>query len=427
MRRRGVLALVLLIVFPPVASAQSLREKVQDLFKFGDCGQVLCLDTTLVGSVHGSHFIPDAQNSSFAVVSFLSDAVALAASSTPLGSTSSGVTFRIVGGVPVQNSNSLGPVFGERGPTLGRGRFLMGANITGSRFKTLRGVPIDNLHLTFTHQDIGNPGLGDPAFENDVINMRMSLYVDLLVSSFFATYGLTDHIDVGVAVPLVYTSIRGRSTAVIVPFDANQVLHFFGGTSANPILRASSATFGSATGIGDIASRIKINFSRADALSFAILGDLRFATGDEANLLGAGHTSFRGLAVFSSQFGTFSPHLNLGYLYRGTDLGNDAFLANAGFDQALNPWATIAGEVLSEWEVGNDKHKLKQSVDYLYPYARTVDITDIPNKRDNRMNASLGFKFRTGGPTIVTNALFPVLRGGLQPNIVWTTGLEFNF
>jgi hypothetical protein len=427
MRRRGVLALVLLLVFPPVASAQGLRDKVQDLFRFGDCGQVLCLDTTLVGNIHGGHFIPDAQNSSLAVVSFLSDAVALAASNTPLGSTSSGVTFRIVGGVPQQNSASLGPVFGERASTLGRGRFLMGANLTGSRFKTLRGVPIDNLRLTFTHQDIGNPGLGDPSFENDLINMRMSLYVDLLVSSFFATYGLTDRIDIGFAVPLVYTSIRGRSTATIAPFSSTEVLHYFGGTASNPILSASTATFGSATGIGDVAGRIKINFAGSRSLAFAVLGDFRFATGDEANLLGAGHSSFRGLGVFSSQFGTFSPHLNVGYLYRGTDLGNDALLANLGFDQALAPWATIAAEVLSEWETGKNKHRLKQTVNYVVPYKRTVSITDIPNKRDNRMNASLGFKFRTGGPNIVTNALIPVLRGGLQPNVVWTTGLEFNF
>lgn len=427
MRRRGVLALVLLLSFPVTAAAQNLRAKVDDLFKFGDCGAVLCLDTTLVGNFHGNHFIPDAQNSSFAVVSFLADAVALGASNSPLGSTSSGVTFRIVGGVPVQNSASLGPVFGERGQTLGKGRFLMGANITGTRYKTLRGVPIDNLRLTFTHEDIGNPGLGDPSFENDVINMRMSLFVDLLTTTFFANYGLLDRVDIGVAVPLVYTSIKGRSTAVIQPFNSNDIEHFFGGTPTNPILRASTSTFGSATGIGDIAGRIKINFSRADALSFAVLGDVRFPTGDEDNLLGSGHLSFRSLAVFSSQFGAFSPHVNLGYYYRGTDLGNDSFLGTVGFDQALSPWATIAGDLLSEWEVGTDKHKLKQSVQYKFPYARTVEITDIPNTRDNRASASMGFKFRAGSATIVTNALFPILRGGLSPNAVWTTGLEFGF
>jgi hypothetical protein len=133
------------------------------------------------------------------------------------------------------------------------------------------------------------------------------------------------------------------------------------------------------------------------------------------------------MAVFSSQFGTFSPHVNIGYYYRGTDLGNDSFLTTLGFDQALSPWATIAGDVLSEWEVGKDKHHLKQSVAFQFPSARSVDITDIPNTRDNRTNASLGFKFRTGSATIVTNALIPILRGGLTPNAVWTMGVEFGF
>ena len=102
-------------------------------------------------------------------------------------------------------------------------------------------------------------------------------------------------------------------------------------------------------------------------------------------------------------------------------------IANLGFDQALNDWATIAADVLSEWEVGNSKLTLPGPVIYSFPFQRQVDPTDIPNKRDNRANASLGFKFKAGAPTIVTNALIPLVRGGLQPNVVWTTGLEFNF
>ena len=35
--------------------------------------------------------------------------------------------------------------------------------------------------------------------------------------------------------------------------------------------------------------------------------------------------------------------------------------------------------------------------------------------------------YAAGGETIVTNALFPVLHGGLQPNVTWTVGVEFNF
>lgn len=427
MLRRSVLALAGLLCMSVPAEAQKLRDKIGDLFTFGSCGEPLCLDGSInAGTGHGDHFKPAAATGNFAVISFISDAIASNASNFPISATSSGVTFKLVGGVPVKTTASAGPIFGERAQTMGRGRFLMGANISGIRFKTLRGVPIDNLQLNFTHQDIGNPGLGDPTFENDVINLRMSMYIDLLVTSFFVTYGILDRVDISVAAPLVHTSFQGRSTAQIVPFG-EPANHFFGGTSADPILRASTATFGSATGIGDIAGRIKINFANKNSFAMAVLGDARFATGDEAQLLGAGSTSFRAMAIASAQYGAFSPHINAGYLWRGGDLANNAVLANVGFDQALNDWVTIAADVLTEWEVGDSKLKLPGPVSFVFPYERTIDPTDIPSKRDNKANASLGFKFLTGGPTIVTNALIPLLRGGLQPNVVWTGGLEFNF
>lgn len=425
--RRSVLALAGLLCISVPAQAQKLRDKIGDLFTFGSCGQPLCLDGSINANTgHGLHFIPAAETGNFAVISFISDAVATNASNFPLSAASSGVSFKLVGGVPVKSTSSSGPIFGERAATMGRGRFLMGANMSGIRFKTLRGVPIDNIRLTMTHQDIGNPGLGDPVFENDVIDIRMSMYVDLLVSSFFITYGLTDHIDLSVAAPLVNTTFKGRSTAQIQPFGS-PAFHFFGGDGTTPILRASTATFGSATGLGDVAARVKINFSNKPGFAFAVLGDARFATGDEENLLGAGNSSFRAMGIASAQYGKFSPHINAGYLWRGGDLANDAVIANVGFDQALNDWATLAADVLSEWEVGDSKLTLPGPVLYTIPFQRQVDPTDIPNKRDNRANASLGFKFKAGAPTIVTNALIPLIRGGLQPNVVWTTGLEFNF
>ncbi|MGH7703225.1 MAG: transporter [Gemmatimonadales bacterium] len=431
MLRRGVLCLVVCLMIATRLEAQGssqdvpLRERIKELFTFGNCGKPLCLD---VVGVHGDHFIPASQTGAFSVISFLTDAIGVNASNFPVSATSSGATFKFVGGLPVKTSESSGPVFGERAQTLGRGRFLMGANLSGIRFKSLRGVPIDNLTLNFTHQDIAPiDTLGQPAFENDIIAVRMSLFVDVFVSSFFVTYGLLDKVDLGVAVPIVHTSLQGRSTGQIQPFGT-PVLHFFSGTSADPVLRAAAATFGSATGIGDIATRLKVNLHSGDHFSVALLADARLPTGDEKQLLGSGKLSLRGLMIFSGRYGEFSPHLNLGYLYKEGNLSNDQILATAGFDQLLNSWATIAGEVLSEWEVGNNKLVLPGPVTYQFPFVRTVEPTSIPNQHDNRINSSLGFKFRTGGgPTLVTNVLVPLLRGGLEPDVVWTTGVEFNF
>ncbi len=429
MLRRGVWCLVAFLVSAPPLLAQNLRDRISELFTFGNCGQPLCLDPSIVGGIHGSHFLGSAQGGNLSVISFVTNAVAANASNLPLSATSSGATFKFENGFPVKTSESSGPIFGERAQTLGRGHLLMGLNLTGIRFKTLRGEPLDNLSFNFTHEDVpGTPGYGNPIFENDVIQVRMSLFVNLDVYQFFATYGLLDRVDLSVAVPLVHTSIEGRSVAQIQPFGPPPVFHFFGGTSANPILRAAAATFGSATGLGDIATRLKVNLSTSDKLSVAVLGDARWPTGKEQDLLGAGDLSVRGMAIFSSKFGTFSPHLNAGYLYTKAALENDQFLATVGFDQVMSDWATFAGDVISTWQLGSARLTLPGPVVYDTPYVRTVYPTTIPNRRDNNVSASIGMKLRTGkSGTVVGNALIPIMKGALEPNVIWTAGVEFNF
>ena len=47
---------------------------------------------------------------------------------------------------------------------------------------------------------------------------------------------------------------------------------------------------------------------------------------------------------------------------------------------------------------------------------------------DDFLSASIGFKFQTPrGILLVTNALFPLRNSGMQPSVVWTGGLEYNF
>jgi hypothetical protein len=54
--------------------------------------------------------------------------------------------------------------------------------------------------------------------------------------------------------------------------------------------------------------------------------------------------------------------------------------------------------------------------------------TNIPNMRDDIIDASIGLKFVTSpGLTIITNALIPLNDGGLRPDVAWTLGLEYNF
>lgn len=421
------LAVILLASTAASASAQGLRNTIDRLFTFGDCGQPLCL----AGSVsaqngHGDHFNPADVAGNSTILAFLTNAIGFNVSNVPVSAASGGATFTFQNGLPVKTAESSGPVYGERAQTLGRGRALVGANFTGMRFSTLRGVPLHDIQLNFTHEDVGAPGLGDSPYENDILQVRTSMDVHLLETSFFATYGLTDRIDVGVVVPLAHVSVSGVSDAQIIPFGT-PAAHFFGGTSDNPVLSASTSASGSATGLGDVSLRAKVNLNASPRSSFSLFGDVRLPTGKKDDFLGAGAWAFRGLGVFSARFGDFTPHVNGGVFYRSGDSQNNALLATAGFDQLMSPWATLSFDVISEWEMGSSRLVIPPTVTIQQPYIRTVQPTNIPDGRDDIVNASIGLKMRMdSGATGIVNLILPVNHGGLRPNAIWTLGLEYN-
>ena len=435
-----------LLLAPASAQAQGLRDKISALFIFGPGQDPLFLagsadpDNPASIQAHGTHFIPASAAENASVIGFITDAISANVGNVPIGSTSGGETFRFVGGVPVKTSTSTGPIFGERAQTLGRGRVLAGLSRTGFHFTTLRGVDLNNIPLTFTHQNVDFEGcdaangggdcsrMGIPNLENDVIQFRLSLDLDVRVTSFYLTYGITDRIDVGAVVPLVSTTLRGESEAQVQPFGGPTAAHFFAGTASNPVLSATRTSDGSSFGLGDVAVRVKASLHESPRASLALLGDARFPTGAAADLLGSGTFAARALAIVSSRIGDFSPHANVGYLYRAGEQQNDAVLGTLGFDDRLFPKLTLAADVISELQVGQSHLKLPAPVTYDAPFHRVVRTTEIPDMRDDVINGSFGVKIGSGrGATGILNALFPLDRGGLRPDIIYTAGLEYSF
>jgi hypothetical protein len=450
MGRGAVFAVAALMLFSPIvanqyAEAQSLRDRIADLFIFGPGQDPLFLggsgdpNNPEALRAHGSHYIPAASAANATVISFLVSSISGNVSNVPLSATSSGATFRFEGGTPVRTSESPGPIFGERAQTLGRGRLVLGAHMSGMHFSTLRGVDLENVHLTFTHANVDFAGcdstfsgdcslMGIPLLENDVIELDLALDLDIRVATLFLTYGLTDRIDVGVVVPIVSTSLSGQSQAQVFPFGGTTATHFFGGTPTNPQLSATRLVQGDARGLGDVAVRVKGNLRQTGRALFSLLGDARFATGSEDDLLGSGTFAVRGLAIFSAQMGAFAPHVNVGYLYRRSELQNDAMLATAGFDQVIAPWATIAIDLVSELQVGQEGLRVPDPVIIEAPFRRTIRPALIPNTRDDIVNGSIGAKLSAApGLTVVVNTLWPLNRGGLRANVVWTAGVEYGF
>ena len=444
-RISSTLALFAALFAAPVVGAQGLRDRISDLFIFGPGEAPLFLagsgDPNNPASlqVHGLHFIPSSNAENGALIAFITDALGSSIGRIPFGSTSGGETFRFEGGVPVKTSTSAGPIFAERAQTLGRGRVLAGVSRTGFRFATIRGVDMHNIDLTFTHQNVDFEGCdaqfgadcslyGVPVLENDAMAFHLSMDLDVRVTSIYMTYGITDRLDFGLVVPIVQADFRGSSDAQILPFGGTTAAHYFEGTTTNPVLSAHRQSIGSAAGLGDVALRLKLNMRQTASSAFAVLLDGRFPTGSQEDLLGSGKFSGRALIILNSRFGDFSPHLNTGYLHHGGDQQNDAVLGTIGFDHRLSDVFTLATDLVTELQVGDSKLPLPGLVTYEAPFRRTVNPTNIPAIRDDVVSGSFGFKLTPArSTTIVLNTLFPLNRGGLRPNLVYTAGIEYTF
>jgi hypothetical protein len=113
---------------------------------------------------------------------FLQGAIAQGIATVPAPSAGSGETFRLSAlGVPVRNEeSSLGPILADRAFTLGRGKFLVGANLTTLQFEQLRGVSLDALSFNVVQRDLppAGPPLGDPAIERTylAVSTRMGCW-----------------------------------------------------------------------------------------------------------------------------------------------------------------------------------------------------------------------------------------------------------
>src|SRR5436853_6228050 len=179
MSPRIALAVAVITITGPL-TAQSLREQIRtDLFTFGNCGEPLCLAGALPG--HGSHFIPATQSAAGDILDLLGNSLAASVANSPVGATSSGVTYQFVGGMPVKTATSGGPIFGERSQTLGKGRVFVGTNFTAMHFERLRGVRMDGIVFTFTHADTPpTDPLGRPFFETGVLRVQGEMSVNLI-------------------------------------------------------------------------------------------------------------------------------------------------------------------------------------------------------------------------------------------------------
>ena len=270
--------------------------------------------------------------------------IAVALGVIPLASPASGVIFQTdpVTGVDLPATNTLGPIFTERGETIGKHRLYIGVSHQDFHFTSLNGHSLNSLSVLYEGGApsgivaAGSTLTSYPATFNIGMDVRLSQDVA------FITYGITDRIDVSVGLPVVHAAVAARTYDGILydgdglagqqktgnqncwcagTFNPGAII-LNGPTSSNfqePDIGQSSL---GRTGFGDLLVRVKGTVIHTTRAAVAIGGDIRFATGDAQNYLGTGTTSVKPFVAVSLYAPTthgivFSPHLNLGWQYSG--------------------------------------------------------------------------------------------------------------
>jgi hypothetical protein len=282
---------------------------------------------TLPNPNHVAHFDSDFQ----ANFGPFNAAIGSQLTSLPLPSPASGFTYTFDPdlGVYTRSAQSYGPILAERAETIGKGKFYAGFSFQHFRFGTLDGVDLHNFNSVFRHAQT----TPDPIIKEDLITTNTFLDAQIGQSTAFFTYGLTDRIDVSVALPFVNANLAVVSNATIQRIGTanDPTIHYFLDSNGNPTTKKQFSISGSASGLGDVLVRVKGTAWKTKPAWLAVGLDVRLPTGDAYNFLGSGAVGLKPFIAISGRTKIVTPHVNVAYQWNDSSpLAGDIFTGSKG-------------------------------------------------------------------------------------------------
>jgi hypothetical protein len=425
-----------IVFLPPRGEAQSDQLALVFQNMFGTAGLRVNSDAVLPdGSTHSAHF-----NSGFQS-DFTQINIALASQLTalPLPSPASGFTytFDTSTGTFLRSTQSFGPILTDRAETIGRGKFSFGFNSQFFSFDTIEGVDLAAVPAVFTHDDFQLGG-----GRSDVVTTTNVVQATVAQMTAVVSYGLTNRMDVSLAVPMVRTRLGVRSDATIrrIGTADSPAAHFFRDPDA-PGTFGTERQFtagGTASGMGDLIIRVKGTAVREAQRALAVGLEVRLPSGDERNLLGSGAYGVKPFLALSASYGRLSPHADIGYQWNGMSLlAGDVkenrkarlpaqVLYAVGLDVGVHPRLTLAVDVLGQRVI--DSPRLVQRR-FISPAdgEQFPDIGFVTTTYSIHAGAA-GFKINLAQRLLGTfNVRFHLGSGGLADRASPLVGIEYGF
>jgi hypothetical protein len=373
-------------------------------------------------------------------------------SQVPLASPVSGFIF--ANGV-MQEATSFGPVLADRAETLGRRRIFVGASYEYFDFDKADGVNLKSFGAVFTHEPEpticatipSTPCLGgEPIYTRDIIATQNRIDVKVHQVTLVGTYGLSDRLDVSVAVPVVDVRVGMSSNATIFNFEPPPVNHTFAPITDNPRetyispFNAILTNSGSTLGIGDLRLRGKyVAWRDAKEKSAVALGlDLRLPTGDAYNFLGSGTWGIRPFVIYSYS-ARVSPHASAGFEGNGNSIlaGDvttqpvtkaklpDVFTYSVGADASPVRWLGLSADYIGTSLLNASRIETSTYTDFVGNNHQNINtfVSTV-----NQSNISAGAKIRPMARLLVTgNVLFRLNDAGLHFKPSPLIGVSYTF
>lgn len=435
----GVLAI--LLVSPRAAAAQEPFnlavpvDQAATIFTnmFGPRGLVLDSEATLPGEQsHSAHFNSDFQSN----FSQFGTALVSQLVNVPLPSPASGFTYQLdpSTGVFQRSTRSFGPILAERADTIGAGHTSVGFAFQRLTFDSIENLDLGAVPAVFTHDNATLLG-----GREDVVTTVNSINATVSQYTTFFTVGITNQLDMSVALPVVGTDVRVVSDATIRRLGTiNSLTHFFRQADGSVGDRRLFSATASATGIGDLTIRLKNSIRRTGSSAFALGLDVRLPTGDEMTLTGTGTTGVQPFAIWSATFDRVSPHINAGYQWNGSSVlaGNPATGVSADFpdqvsyvagaDVAVSTRLTFAFDVIGRYVI--DAKRLTRETFHALDGRSTYPNIAFNNQSFSEMNGAFGLKTNLFSRVLLNlNLLFNLDTRGLRDRVTPLVGIDYSF
>jgi hypothetical protein len=394
-------------------------------------------DVQLDGTNHAAHF-----NSAFqSEFRLMNVALTSQLATVPLPSPASGFTytFDATTGTFVRSTRSFGPILTDRGETIGRGKIAFGYTYQFFSYDHLDGVSLASVPALFTHDDFeSGGGRADVVGTANTIEATVSQFTGAL------TYGISDRIDVSLAVPIVRTRLALLSNATIyrIGTGGNLAVHYFRDSDAIGGYGSTRQFFaeGSAAGVGDLVARVKATLVRRGTRALAAGVDVRLPTGDEQNLLGSGAVGTRAFTAVSASLGALAPHANVAYQWngksllagdvRGSDKGDlpDQFTYALGADVVMGNRLSVIFDLFGQRVINSPRLLSRTST--RTGVGGSVTLPDIQFETESYWASAGGFglKANVAPRMLVTfNLRFAIADGGLTDRLSPLLGVEWAF